>query len=261
MKIVSSKICPFVQQVAALLEAKNINYDIQHIEPGENPQWFLDISPKAQVPVLITDKNIPLFDSEAIIEYLEDAYPKLQPNLSPEQRAIQKAWSYQASRNYLTQCSAQRSPDKESLIKGTRNLHYIFDQIEDVLTETLYFQGNTIGITDIAWSVLLHRANIIEQRTGYDFIDGRPKLKRWQKNLLASGLVEKSVSTDFEDVFSDFYLNNKTFLGRGEKIYSEEVNSAPMSNSCSKGGCSIGDINEVTKVDKTEQPVSSCSVG
>ncbi len=259
MKIISSKICPFVQQVILLLEAKNIDYNVQHIEAGEMPQWFLNISPKGQVPILITDNNIPLFDSEAIIEYIEDAYPKLQPNASPEQRAIQRAWSYQASRNYLTQCSAQRSPDKESLIKGTQNLHFIFDQIEQQLTDTPYFEGDTLGIADIAWLVLLHRAKIIEQRSGYDFIGNRPKMKRWQKNLLASGLAEKSVSTDFENVFSDFYLSNKSFLGRGETILPEELNATKPSYSCSKGGCSIGDINKVSSEEISNQPVNSCS--
>ena len=259
MKIISSKICPFVQQVAALLEAKNIEYTIQHIEPGEMPQWFLEISPKGQVPILITDNNIPLFDSEAIIEYLEDAYPNLQPNSSPEQRAIQRAWSYQASRNYLTQCSAQRSPDRESLIKGTQNLHYVFDQIEQQLTNTTYFEGDTLGISDIAWLVLLHRAHIIEERTGYDFIGERPKLKKWQQNLLATGLAEKSVPTDFEEVFSDFYLSDKSFLGRGESIHVEEINETPSSYSCSKGGCSIGDINESSSVEKPKELASSCA--
>ena len=55
MKIISFKICPFVQRVTALLEAKDIPYDIEFISLSDKPQWFLDISPNGQVPVLITD--------------------------------------------------------------------------------------------------------------------------------------------------------------------------------------------------------------
>ena len=57
MKIVSFKICPFVQRVTALLEAKGIDYDLEFIKLSDKPQWFLDISPNGQVPVLVTDEG------------------------------------------------------------------------------------------------------------------------------------------------------------------------------------------------------------
>ena len=66
MKIVSFKICPFVQRVTALLEAKTIDYELEFIDLKNKPQWFLDISPHGQVPVLITDHGMPLFESDAI---------------------------------------------------------------------------------------------------------------------------------------------------------------------------------------------------
>jgi glutathione S-transferase len=45
IKVVSFKICPFVQRVTALLEAKNIPYQVEYISLSDKPQWFLDISP------------------------------------------------------------------------------------------------------------------------------------------------------------------------------------------------------------------------
>jgi glutathione S-transferase len=41
MKVISFKICPFVQRVTALLEAKNIAYEIEYISLSNKPQWFL----------------------------------------------------------------------------------------------------------------------------------------------------------------------------------------------------------------------------
>lgn len=82
LKIVSLKICPFVQRVTALLDAKQIPYDVKYITLGDKPQWFLDISPNGQVPLLVTESGKALFESEAIIEYLEEAYPALQPERS-----------------------------------------------------------------------------------------------------------------------------------------------------------------------------------
>ena len=73
MKIMSFKICPFVQRVTALLELKGADYDIEYINLSNKPQWFLDASPNGQVPILITDNGRVLFESDAIVEYIDEA--------------------------------------------------------------------------------------------------------------------------------------------------------------------------------------------
>ena len=232
MKIISFKICPFVQRVTALLEAKNLEYELEFISLSDKPQWFLDISPNGQVPVLITDGGDALFESEAIVEYLEEVYPALQPEISLEQKAKNRAWSYLASKNYLVQCSAQRSPDKEALAERSAKLGTAFDKMERQLGDTPYFGGDTIGMVDIAWLTLLHRADIIARRSCYDFVGHRPRLKKWQTQLLTTGLAEKSVAPDFEEVFSAFYLSDQTFLGRGCPVEDCTVSEVCATDSC-----------------------------
>lgn len=232
MKIVSFKICPFVQRVTALLEAKAIPYEIEYISLKEKPQWFLDISPNGQVPVLVTDAGHALFESDAIVEYIEEAFAPLQPGISAEQRATNRAWSYLASKNYLVQCSAQRSPGPDVLAERSNKLSAAFDRIERQLNGAPYFSGHTIGMVDIAWLPLLHRAAIVERHSGYDFIGQRPKLKRWQESLLANDLAERSVAADFEEAFSAFYLSDETYLGRGEML-----EAGCFSETCATDAC------------------------
>ena len=232
MKIVSFKICPFVQRVTALLEAKNIDYELEFISLSDKPQWFLDISPNGQVPVLITDGEKALFESDAIVEYLEEAFRPLQPDISLEEKATNRAWSYLASKNYLVQCSAQRSPDQDALDERSAKLSKAFDRIEKQLGDMPFFGGKDIGMVDIAWLTLLHRADIIEKRAGYDFIGDRPKLKVWQKRLMDTGLAEKSVAPDFEDAFANFYLSDQTFLGRGGKVEDCSFGAACVTDAC-----------------------------
>lgn len=226
MKIVSFKICPFVQRVTALLEAKGIEYDLEFITLNNKPQWFLDISPNGQVPVLVTDEGDALFESDAIVEYLEEAFPPLRPNLSPVEKARERAWSYLATKHYLTQCGAQRSANEEILAERRVKLNKAFDTIEAQLGDTPFFAGDEIGMVDVAWLVLLHRACIIEQKSGYDFLGDRPKLKAWQNNIMRSGLPSKSVAPDFVAEFSDFYLSDQTFLGRGAAAKSREFSDS-----------------------------------
>ena len=232
MKVVSFKICPFVQRVTALLEAKSIPYELEFISLSDKPQWFLDISPNGQVPVLITDGGKALFESDAIVEYLEEAFPPLQPGLSPEEKATNRAWSYLASKNYLVQCSAQRSPDGNVLRERSEKLGKAFDRIEKQLGGTPFFGGETIGMVDIAWLTILHRAAIVQRRSCYDFIGDRPKLKQWQERLLGTGLAEKSAAPDFEEAFSAFYLSDQTFLGRGCAVEDCSFGEACATDAC-----------------------------
>ena len=215
LKIISFKICPFVQRVTALLEAKKLNYKVEYISLNDKPGWFLDISPNGQVPVLIVENGTALFESDAIVEYLEEVYPPLQSDVPAETRALNRAWSYLASKNYLVQCGAQRSPDLETLKERSARLAAAFSRIEPHLGDGPFFGGTDIGQVDIAWLPLLHRAEVIRKHSGYDFTAAHPRLQRWQKSLLATGLAERSVASDFEQAFTGFYLSEETSLGRG----------------------------------------------
>ena len=72
----------------------------------------------------------------------------------------------------------------------------------------------------MAWLPLLHRAALVKAHSGYDFFCGLPKMQAWQKNLLETGLAEKTVSEDFNEKFSNFYLTN-TYVGEGRDIQTQ----------------------------------------
>ncbi|WP_170330801.1 glutathione S-transferase family protein [Ruegeria arenilitoris] len=233
IKIVSFRICPFVQRVTAMLEAKQVPYDIEYIDLKNKPAWFLDISPTGQVPVLITEGGQPLFESDAIVEYIDEITAPLQKDLTPEQRATNRAWSYQATKHYLVQCSIMQSADKGVLDERMAKLAKSFEKVESQLGQGAFFSGKSIGNVDIAWLPLLHRAAIVEDHSGYDMLAEFPKLKAWQQTLLNSGIPAKSVPEDFLERFSDFYLAGRTWLGRGANL-NEAPCEATQSNS---GGC------------------------
>jgi glutathione S-transferase len=59
MKIVSFKICPFVQRVIGALEVKQLSYEVEYISLMDKPDWFLKASPHGQVPILIEPAGNP----------------------------------------------------------------------------------------------------------------------------------------------------------------------------------------------------------
>ena len=213
MKVVSFKICPFVQRVLAVLELKEIEYDVEYISLANKPDWFLEVSPHGQVPVLIEEDGA-LFESGPISEYIDEAYGsyRLHPN-DPFIKARHRAWIELAAKNYLVQCGAQRSSDAANLDTNASRLSRAFSKIENVLDDGPYFAGSELSMVDTTWFVLLHRANIIEQCAGFDFLERFPKTKQWQAELLEVAALKRSVPESFIEGFVNFYLNDGTHLG------------------------------------------------
>ena len=123
-----------------MLEAKQIPYDIEFIKLSDKPQWFLDISPTGQVPVLVTESGEALFESDAIVEYIDDISAPLEQDQTPEDRARNRAWSYQASKHYLVQCSTMQSKDEDTLAERSAKLDKAFARVEEKLGDGPYFK-------------------------------------------------------------------------------------------------------------------------
>ena len=214
MKIYSSPICPFVQRVSAVLEAKKLKYEVEYIDLMNLPDWFIEISPNAEVPVLVTDNNAALFESFAICEYLEEMYPPYLHPKNSEQKAIHRAWARQAVTQYLVQCSTQRAATEEILEKKAKDFVQLFAKVEKVLGDGPFFVGEKLSMVDTAWIPILHRSDLIKTYTGYDLLDGYPKVIKWQQTLLNTDVLKKSVPDMFEEYFVQFYLNEERYLGR-----------------------------------------------
>lgn len=235
IKVVSFKICPFVQRVTAVLEAKNVPYEVDYISLSDKPDWFLRLSPTGQVPLLLTGEGTALFESDAIVEYLDEITAPLQPGLTPETRAIHRAWGYQATKHYLVQCAAMQSTGKRTLDDRMVKLDAALQKVETHLGSGSFFSGESLGNVDMAWLPLLHRAALVERHSGYDMLAAYPKVKAWQQAVLATGIAQRSVPDDFTEKFSAFYLSERTWLGRGAKL-----NEASLGNAQAIGGGCCG---------------------
>ena len=241
LKVISFKICPFVQRVTALLEAKGLDYEIEYISLSNKPQWFLDISPNGQVPVLVTESGRALFESDAIVEFIEEAYAPLEAGVDAEQRAINRAYSYLGSKQHLVQCSTMRSADASVYTERSAKMHKALSNIAAAKSTGRFFGGDHLGMVDMAWVPVLHRAFIVKRHTGVDLLEEWPELQQWQANLDDTGLFEASCADDFEEAFSNFYLAPTTYLGQltaGSAASSCCASKqAKLDDACSSGSC------------------------
>src|SRR5512145_1650093 len=90
-RLVSFKLCPFVQRSVIVLQEKRVDYEITYIDLKNPPDWFKAISPFGKVPLLQVGDTV-LFESAVIMEYLDEVNPPSLHPADPLRKAHNRAW-------------------------------------------------------------------------------------------------------------------------------------------------------------------------
>lgn len=90
MKLYGGDLSPFVQRVKMQLSAKGLAYEYAPPPGGMKSEEFLAINPIGKIPCLVTNDGLSLPESEVIVEYIEDAFPKpvLRPRKADERARL-----------------------------------------------------------------------------------------------------------------------------------------------------------------------------
>ncbi len=91
-----------------MLAEKGIGIDIVSVEAGRFPEDLLDLNPYHSVPTLV-DRDLVLYDSRVIIEYLDERFPHppLMP-VDPVSRAQFRLALYRIGARLVHACAADR---------------------------------------------------------------------------------------------------------------------------------------------------------
>src|SRR5829696_398107 len=91
LKLVSHKLCPYVQRAVIALNEKGVPFERIDIDLDNKPDWFLKVSPLGKTPVLLVGDTA-IFESAVILEYLEETQPNALHPADPLARAEHRAW-------------------------------------------------------------------------------------------------------------------------------------------------------------------------
>ena len=70
----------YCHQLRIVLAEKGVNYEIVNVEPGNEPEDFIELNPYGTTPTLV-DRELVLYDTNIILEYLDERFP--HPPLMP----------------------------------------------------------------------------------------------------------------------------------------------------------------------------------
>lgn len=92
-----------------VLAAKGVSYDRVLVDPAKPPEDLLDLNPYASTPTLV-DRDLTLFDSSVVCEYIDERYPHppLMP-IDPQSRARLRVAAVRIEKDWLPEVEAIRS--------------------------------------------------------------------------------------------------------------------------------------------------------
>jgi len=215
--LVSFKSCPWVQRVAIVLREKNIDFEFQHIEPGNRPDWFRPISPHYKVPVLRLDDRVSLFESAAICEYLDEMHaPRLHPD-DPIERAVNRAWiEYMPTFVDLVSGHAYGKTEADydkaaALVPGA------FEKLERALErqgDGPFFNGTGYSLVDAAYAPFLQRHLFLERIRKLGHIDRFPRVKAWAEAIVARPSTHSFPPAEYEGMYRDMVKRRSSWMSQ-----------------------------------------------
>ncbi|WAS94208.1 glutathione S-transferase family protein [Nannocystis punicea] len=195
---------PYAWKVWLALEFKQLPYEFKLLsfDKGDtrSPE-FLALNPRGKVPVLVDDGNA-LWESGAIVEYLEDRYPE-RPLLARDAaaRALARRIALEADGYFATATRpaammlfGREQATPESLAAAREGILAELERFSGYLGDREYFAGD-LGLADFAFYPHYRLVQRFDQRlAGLGLADALPaNLRAWQDRLAALPYHDRTI--------------------------------------------------------------------
>ena len=211
LKLISHKLCPYVQRAVIALNEKNIPFERIDIDLANKPDWFLKISPLGKVPVLVVTgddgKEVALFESNVICEYIEETQggARLHPQ-DPLQRAQHRAWMEFGSTILSELWGLETTGDPAVFETRRKAVAAKFAQVEKTLGAGPFFAGEEFSLVDAVFAPIFRYFDVFDQLTDLSVFAETPKVRDWRKALAQRPSVRTAVGPDYPQLLHAFLV-------------------------------------------------------
>ncbi len=201
--LISHALCPYVQRIAIALAEKGVAHHRVTVDLARKPDWFLALSPLGRTPVLQVG-DAALFESAAILEYLEETRPVPLHPADPVERARHRAWIGFAS-ECLNDIAGFYSASDDGTLEGkAASLHARFRVLEGQLGPGRWFAGDRFSLVDACFAPVFRYFDSFERIGDFGFFDGLDRVADWRRSLAVRPSVRAAVAEDYDDVLAAF---------------------------------------------------------
>jgi glutathione S-transferase len=213
LKLISHKLCPYVQRAVIALTEKAVAFERIDVDLAKKPEWFLAISPLGKTPVLQVGE-VPIFESAVILEYLEETQP---PQLHPADalsRADHRAWIEFGSAVLNDIAGFYAAAEKVNFETKISQLEQRFARLESRVTAAPWFDGEHFSLVDAVYGPIFRYFDVIDEIADFGILARKPKLSRWRHALAARPSVRAAVSPDYPVLLRNFIEWRNSWLSK-----------------------------------------------
>jgi glutathione S-transferase len=211
IELVSHHLCPYVQRAVISLIEKGVPFERTCVDLADRPPWFKDISPLGKVPLLRAEGGV-IFESAAILEYLEDTQaPALHPS-RPLDRARHRAWIEFGSSVLADIWNFYTAPDAAALRARAADLRQKFERVEGQLGAGPYFAGAPFSLVDAVFGPIFRYWEVFDEIGDFGVFGGLPKVTAWRAALAERPSVRGAVDADYARRLRQFLRDRRSHL-------------------------------------------------
>jgi glutathione S-transferase len=212
LKLVSHKLCPYVQRAAIALIEKGVRFERIDVDLANKPDWFLAISPLGKTPVLqVGDRAI--FESAVILEYLEETEPRPLHPTDPLARAEHRAWIEFGSSVLSDIAGFYAAADEATFKAKTTQLTERLARLETRVA-TPWFDGETFSLVDAVFGPVFRYFDVFDHIADFGILADKPRLSRWRNRLAERPSVRSAVSSDYPVLLHEFPGKRNSWLSQ-----------------------------------------------
>jgi RNA polymerase-associated protein len=158
MTLFSSPICFYSHRTRLVLAEKNISVEVVNVDGPDLPEDLLDLNPYHSVPTLI-DRDLVLYDSRVIIEYLDERFPHppLMP-VDPVTRAQFRLALYRIEKDWYSLAEQlEAAADNKQASRIRKILTESISASAEVFSAKKFFLSDEFSLVDCSIAPVLWR--------------------------------------------------------------------------------------------------------
>ena len=200
LELISFKLCPFAQRALISLNVQKIDFKMTYINPMDPPDWFKEISPTGQVPLLKVDDQV-IFESLVITEFIEEISACSFHPKEVVQRANNRSWIIYSG-EILGDIFGIITGEEAKFHTSKKALFDKLTKIEAIKNQEKFFNGEEFNMIDAAFAPIFMRLSWINEFTNNALsITEFKHLSDWSKAILALDVVKNSMADGLDDVY------------------------------------------------------------
>jgi glutathione S-transferase len=211
LKLISHKLCPYVQRAVIALTEKGVAFERIDIDLANKPDWFLAISPLGRTPVLLVG-DVPIFESAVILEYLEETQAKPLHPADALARAEHRGWIEFGSAVLSDIAGFYGAPNDLAFQARTTQLEQRFARLEERVVAAPWFDGESFSLVDAVFGPVFRYFDVFDGIADFGILADKPKLARWRQSLAARPSVRSAVSSEYSALLRDFLKRRNSWI-------------------------------------------------